>query len=52
MCEVAPQIDPSQRTERLALSGILAALAPRILRTEPRYSKEELEQVFLGWDEA
>jgi len=50
MCEVAPAIDPSQRTERLALSGILAALAPRILQSEPRYSKEELEQVFLGWD--
>lgn len=49
MCEVAPTIDPTQRTERLAVSGILATLAPRIFDVEAKYSDEELQRVFLGW---
>jgi agmatinase len=50
MCEVAPAIDPSQRTERLAVTGIFATLASRIFQIDDRYSDEQLRRVFFGWD--
>jgi agmatinase len=49
MCEVAPTIDPSQRTERLALAGLLAMVGHRILDVGEQYPDDELRRVFIGW---
>jgi arginase family enzyme len=46
MCEVAPTIDTSQRTERLAALGLMTVIGPRVFDTEPGRSKNELEKVF------
>ena len=46
VCEVAPPLDPSGRTERLAGICLLSILGDRFLVREPLASQEDLAKVF------
>lgn len=47
MCEVAPEIDGTSRTELLAAGALIALLAPRLLEIKGVVPQDELREVFI-----